>query len=95
MEQQLKNQIGAALEASQRGETVTGAVELLAQLKSVPGFAKSLLEIVVDQSVGQVSTRYCCLLGQQRQSPSRSLWSITMVLNHKTKPQILKSSNKE
>lgn len=51
MEQQLKNQIGAALEASQRGETVAGAVELLAQLKSVPGFAKSLLEIIVDQSV--------------------------------------------
>lgn len=67
MEQQLKNQIGAALEASQRGETVGGAVELLAQLKSVPGFAKSLLEIVVDQSVGFLSTRYCCLPEQQLQ----------------------------
>jgi hypothetical protein len=54
MQEGLKNQIGAALEASQRGETASQAVQMLTQLKTIPGFAKSLLEIIVDHSVETV-----------------------------------------
>lgn len=83
MQDGLKNQIGAALEASLRGETTTGAIELLTQLKCVPGFAKSLLEILVDQSVVSFDTRFCYQPELQQVSRSKSSYLSIMITNQR------------